>query len=99
MQLQQYLHNNNLSITTKDTNHFGMKAAQLHAYELGYTMDLPHVGTVYLNGEMAESKNYRNDGSIARLKGFRLAHSLGAVKIFGKFHQYEFSGFNVFRAS
>ena len=52
----------NFADTTAQTNTFGVKPAQMHAYELGYSMDLPEIGPIHFNGEMAESKNMRNDG-------------------------------------
>ena len=80
------------------TNNYGHKAAVLTAYELGYSFDLSGIGPIHVNGEMAESKDYRNDGSKSKIYGARIAHDFGAIKLFGKYQRQSFKGFktNVF---
>ena len=79
------------------TFNYGHKAAVLTAYELGYSFDLPEVGPLHINGEMSESKDYRNDGSKSTLSGVRVAHDMGPVRLTASYHNQSFKGFKVKR--
>ncbi|HJN38144.1 MAG TPA: hypothetical protein QF353_05145 [Gammaproteobacteria bacterium] len=83
----------NLITADQITTKHGWKAATLTAFELGYTADVMDLGKISMNVEMATSKNFRNDDSEATVKGARLAHDLGPVKLYGVYHQTSFKGF------
>jgi hypothetical protein len=76
-----------------NTNRHGNKAATLTAFELGYSADVAGLGNISLNGEMSTSSNFRNADAKVKIKGVRLAHDIGCVKLYGNYHQTSFAGF------
>ena len=84
---------NNFTSTAAETNRHGNKAATLTAFELGYSTDVAGLGNISINGEMSKSENFRNADAEVKIKGVRLAHDIGPVKLYGTYHQASFAGF------